>query len=82
MLKTLDTVNTLPQVAYRCGLSFTTLRRLLAAGKGPKTTQLSARRVGVRESHLLEWLDSRVRNGDAAEESQGHASAQGDEATV
>jgi hypothetical protein len=25
---------------------------------------LSARRLGVRESHLIEWLDSRLRQDD------------------
>ena len=35
--------------------------RLLRKGNGPKVTQLSNRRVGIRADHLKEWLDSRVR---------------------
>jgi predicted DNA-binding transcriptional regulator AlpA len=64
MLNTPDRVNTVQQVAERCGLSIVALRRILATGDGPKTTQLSARRMGIRESHLLEWLDARVRDQD------------------
>jgi predicted DNA-binding transcriptional regulator AlpA len=67
MFNTPDKVNSLQQVADRCGFSIITLKRLLATGEGPKTTQLSTRRLGIRESHLLEWLDSRLRHQDAGE---------------
>lgn len=33
--------------------------RILKSGDGPKVTQISARRIGIREDHHAEWLDSR-----------------------
>ena len=44
----------------RCGFSPETGRRLIRDGKGPTVTQLSARRIGIREKHYREWLDSRA----------------------
>jgi len=44
------------------GFSRATGRRLVAAGK-VKVTQLSPRRIGVREDHDREYLDSCVRDG-------------------
>jgi predicted DNA-binding transcriptional regulator AlpA len=43
------------------GFSQDTGFRLLRAGKGPKVTQLSDRRIGIREDHNAEWQDARVR---------------------
>jgi hypothetical protein len=43
------------------GFSPRTGRRLIGSGDGPKITQLSERRIGVREDHFREWLDKRVR---------------------
>jgi predicted site-specific integrase-resolvase len=43
------------------GLSDYTGRRLLREGKGPKVTQLSDQRIGIREDHNAEWQDARVR---------------------
>jgi hypothetical protein len=37
-------------------------RRIIASGKGPKVTQLSARRIGIREDHNAEWQESLVRD--------------------
>jgi hypothetical protein len=42
------------------GFSKQTAKRLIAAGKGPKLTRLSTRRIGVREDHARQWLDARV----------------------
>jgi predicted DNA-binding transcriptional regulator AlpA len=42
------------------GFSPRTGRRLIESGDGPKVTRLSDRRIGVREDHYREWLDSRV----------------------
>jgi predicted DNA-binding transcriptional regulator AlpA len=43
------------------GFSRNTGRRLLESGSGPKITQLSDRRIGIREDHNAEWQDARVR---------------------
>jgi predicted DNA-binding transcriptional regulator AlpA len=42
------------------GFSPRTGRRLIESGDGPKITKLSDRRIGIREDHYREWLDSRV----------------------
>jgi predicted DNA-binding transcriptional regulator AlpA len=39
--------------------------RIMKAGDGPKVTQISARRIGIREDHHAAWLESRVRGSDA-----------------
>ena len=44
------------------GFSIPTGRRLMLAGNGPKVVQLSARRIGVRESDNLAWQQSRIRD--------------------
>lgn len=62
-----DRVLPVAEVADRCSISIATFKRLVSKGLGPKITELSARRQGVRESHLVQWLDSRVRQqGDGA----------------
>jgi predicted DNA-binding transcriptional regulator AlpA len=57
----LDRVRSLREFAAHVGISFKTLKRLLQAGKGPRLTQLSPNRVGVRDSHGQEWLEERAR---------------------
>jgi hypothetical protein len=42
------------------GLSYSTGRRLVANGNGPRITYLSARRIGVQVRHDREWLDGRT----------------------
>lgn len=56
MIMELDRVLTLKCSAQVLGVSMSTLRRMVAAGSAPKVTHLSARRLGIRESHLQEWL--------------------------
>jgi hypothetical protein len=41
-------------------------RRLIESGDDPKITRLSDRRIGIREDHYHEWLNSRV--ADSANE--------------
>jgi lambda repressor-like predicted transcriptional regulator len=48
------------EVALRNGISVDTLRREIKAGKGPKVTQISARRQVILDIHENEWLASRV----------------------
>ena len=50
-----------PKWCEFAGLTPRTGRRLLASGKGPKVTQLSERRIGIRADHHNEWLESCVR---------------------
>jgi hypothetical protein len=52
---------TIPQWAEVCGFSIWTAKRLLDAGKGPKVTQLSDRRVGIVVRDHREWLASRAK---------------------
>lgn len=61
-----DCVRTLPENALLMGISLATLRRMIAAGAGPKITRLSERRIGIRDSHRTEWLDGRASNGQGA----------------
>ena len=75
MLNSGDKVSSVQQVAERCGLSLITFRRMLATGDGPKITKLSPRRIGIRESHLLEWLDGRLRGQESAATESDHIAA-------
>jgi hypothetical protein len=43
------------------GISERTGRRILAGKDGPLVTQLTARRIGIREDHNAAWQESRVR---------------------
>ena len=49
----------LKETADRSDLSLRQLQRLIAAGDGPPTFQLSKRRVGVDEAGHEAWLLSR-----------------------
>jgi predicted DNA-binding transcriptional regulator AlpA len=60
----LDRVLPVRQAAEIIGLSVPTFRRVIAAGKGPPLIQLSPWRQGIRESHLSQWLNARVRQQD------------------
>ena len=71
----LDRVNSLQEIADRSGFSLATLRRLIDRGEGPKITQLSPRRAGVRDSHYIEWFDARPRHHDEAAAHAGEAAA-------
>jgi predicted DNA-binding transcriptional regulator AlpA len=52
-------VMTFRQWCERNGFSAVTGWRIMKSGDGPKVTQLSARRIGIREDHHAAWLDSR-----------------------
>lgn len=64
----LDRVITVRQAAEVIGLSVATFRRVIQAGDGPPLIQLSPRRQGIRESHLSEWLNARLRQHEDDEE--------------
>jgi predicted DNA-binding transcriptional regulator AlpA len=61
----LDRINSFSEWCKRAGISEATGRRILAAGEGPTVTWLSARRMGIRERHYLEWLDKRTEKAAA-----------------
>jgi hypothetical protein len=42
------------------GISYSTGRRLVAEGKGPRITHMSDRLLGVQVRHDREWLDGRT----------------------
>jgi predicted DNA-binding transcriptional regulator AlpA len=54
-------VLTIPQFAEVCGFSIWTAQRLLKAGRGPRLTQISDRRVGVTLGNLRRWQQARER---------------------
>lgn len=51
-----DPFLTLKQSVQMLGISMSTMRRMIAAGSGPQITHLSTRRLGIRQSHMREWL--------------------------
>jgi predicted DNA-binding transcriptional regulator AlpA len=53
-----DRIFPLSEIADASNLSIATLRRRIADGTGPKVTQTSERRIGVRGRHYREWLDT------------------------
>jgi predicted DNA-binding transcriptional regulator AlpA len=52
-------VMTFREWCERSGFSAVTGWRIMKSGDGPKVTQLSARRIGIREDHHAVWLNSR-----------------------
>lgn len=56
----------LTEAASRAGFTRRTLERLIADGEGPALIKLSARRVGVLESDLTDWIMARRRPAPGA----------------
>jgi hypothetical protein len=56
----------LAECAARENISFATLKREIKAGRGPKVTKLSPRRLGIRFDHYRLYAESRVLGSDAA----------------
>ena len=54
-------VMTIPQTAALDQVSPITLLRQIKNGTGPRTIQLSARRIGIRVRDYREWQESRIR---------------------
>jgi hypothetical protein len=52
----LDVVRTVAETAVLLGLGEQTLRTMIKEGRGPQVTRLSARRIGIRDSHRQFWL--------------------------
>jgi predicted DNA-binding transcriptional regulator AlpA len=57
-LAQLDCVRTIEETAALLSLGVPTLRTMLQRGQGPKITRLSARRIGIRDSHREAWLEA------------------------
>jgi predicted DNA-binding transcriptional regulator AlpA len=55
-------VRSLREVAAATGISIATLRRRVADGTGPVIVRMSPRRVGVRDSDFVAWLDACAKN--------------------
>jgi hypothetical protein len=51
-----DIVDPLPEAAKRLGLSYSTLRRVIAEKNGLKVVKLSRRRLGILRRHCREWV--------------------------
>jgi hypothetical protein len=56
-----DRVMTIAEWARLNSFSVCTGRRIIAAGKGPKVIELSARRLGVRVADNRAWQATRTR---------------------
>jgi excisionase family DNA binding protein len=56
----LDPVLTVQEVAKLLSLGEHTFRTMLREGRGPIVTKLSHRKIGIRGSHLNQWLDARA----------------------
>jgi predicted DNA-binding transcriptional regulator AlpA len=61
-----DYVRSIRETAEILGIGVPSLRVLIRDGKGPQVTRLSARRIGIRDSHREAWLDSRAQAHDIA----------------
>jgi predicted DNA-binding transcriptional regulator AlpA len=53
-------VRSIKDAASILGISYATLKRLLASGDGPRLTRLTQRRVGIQDMHLQEWMQART----------------------
>ena len=68
-MKTEDlTFISLNEYALRRGVSLATVKREIKKGGGPKLTQLSKRRIGIRLDHYREDCERRVRPAIEAEQ--------------
>ena len=57
-----------PEVLHRCGISNSTLHRLINTGDFPAPIQLGPRAVAWVESRINEWIEQRIEAGRAGEE--------------
>jgi len=61
---------TLTEYAARRGVSLATVKREIRQGNGPKITQLSPKRIGIRLDHYREDCDRRVREQTARQKAK------------
>jgi hypothetical protein len=55
-LQQFDCVRTIKETATILGIGEPSLRVMIREGRGPQVTRLSARRIGIRDSHRESWL--------------------------
>jgi predicted DNA-binding transcriptional regulator AlpA len=61
-----DFVRSVKYTANVIGVCEKTLKLMIARGEGPKVIQISRMRIGIRDSDREAWIESRVRESDAA----------------
>lgn len=57
-----------PAVLAACGISSTTMYRLLKAGDFPAPHRLGLRAVGWKESDVMAWVNGRAKKGQSEEQ--------------
>jgi predicted DNA-binding transcriptional regulator AlpA len=63
VMNTSDNINRIRSIrdaAGILGVSYATLKRMLASGEGPKVTKLTTRRIGIQDQHIQQWMQARV----------------------
>lgn len=60
-----DFVRSIAETARILGVSDKTLRNMIDRGEGPRVTQISLGRIGIRDSHRTAWLETRARSEGA-----------------
>ena len=55
-------VISLREFAAMLGLSFATVKRLIASGDGPRIIQVSRKRIGIRMIDAARWSEARLRD--------------------
>ena len=71
----LDRITPLPEWFRRVALPYRSGMRLLASGKGPRVTQITERRRGIRERDHIAWLNARDINNNAKNPPPGEGTA-------
>lgn len=56
-------VETVRQSAHAIGVSYSTIRRMIANGDFPAPIKLSSRRQGILISHRKAWLEAKAESG-------------------
>lgn len=66
-INNINHVRSIKDAATILGVSYATLKRMLASGDGPKITRLTTRRIGIQDRHIEEWMQERVTAACAGE---------------
>jgi hypothetical protein len=53
-------VMSIPETAARANIGYSTLKREIAAGRGPKLTRMCDGRVGVTERNFGAWINEKT----------------------
>jgi hypothetical protein len=60
-----DFVRSFDETAAIMGICTKTLRNMIARGEGPKVTQISPKRKGIRDTHRIEYLEAQAMLSEA-----------------